>query len=88
MVNNQVGAFSLDGLQVANYQFFYESPVGVIDREQAERRLVRQGQVHQVFRYDLIVKGSADAKILRFHREGESLLKSLLRNPSKVLEYD
>ena len=81
VVNNKVGAFSLDGLQVANYCFFYESPVSPIDREQAERRLRRQGQVRKVMQYDLIVRGSADSKILDFHAEGEALMTALLRNP-------
>lgn len=84
VVNNKVGAFSLDGLQVANYSFFYESPVSPIDREQAERRLRRQGQKRKVFQYDLIVRGSADSKILEFHKEGEALMTVLLRNPGML----
>lgn len=88
VVNNKVGAFSLDGLQVANYCVFYESPVSNIDREQAERRLRRQGQTRKVFQYDLIVKGSVDAKILKFHAEGQSLLNTLLRRPALITEKD
>lgn len=84
VVNNRLGAFSLDGLQVANYSFFYESPVSPIDREQAERRTLRQGQRFKVFRYDVIVHGSADQKILDFHKEGESLTRGLLRDPSML----
>lgn len=85
-INNQVGAYSLDGLQVANYEFFFESPVGAIDREQAERRIKRQGQKHRtVFYYDLIVSGTVDEKILQFHREGRDLFKSLLVNPKALL---
>jgi hypothetical protein len=86
VLNNKVGAFSLDGLQVANYAYFYESPVSPIDREQAERRLRRQGQLLKVFQYDIIVRGSADQKILDFHAEGESLMKALLRDPSILLK--
>lgn len=81
VVQNRVGALSLDGLQIANYCFFYESPVGVIDREQAERRLRRQGQTRKVFQYDLVVRGSMDARILQYHKQGEDLLKALLRKP-------
>lgn len=84
VLNNKVGAFSLDGLQVANYCYFYESPVSPIDREQAERRLRRQGQKRKVFQYDIIVRGSADQKILDFHAEGEALMTALLRNPSML----
>lgn len=86
ILQNQLGAFSLDGLQkVANYTFFYESPVPVITRKQAERRLLRDGQDHTVFQYDLIMRNSADEKILAFHKEGHDLFKAVLRNP-KVLD--
>lgn len=86
VINNKVGNFSLDGLQrVANYSMFYESPVAVIDREQAERRLVRDGQEHCVFQYDLLMKNSRDERIRQFHREGGNLYDALLKNPSEVL---
>ena len=64
---------------------FFESPVSVIDREQAERRLRRDGQEHTVFQYDPVVRGSVDRKILHFHAEGEDLMQALLRDPEKVL---
>lgn len=87
VINNQVGAYSLDGLQVANYEFFFESPVSVIDREQAERRVLRKGQKHKkVFLYDLVVLDTVDEKILQFHKEGKDLFKALLANPARVLE--
>ncbi len=87
VINHRVGAYSMDGLQdVANYLFFYESPVSSIDREQAERRLRRQGQKRTVFQYDVIVKGSADAKILAYHKEGADLVAALLHDPGGVLK--
>jgi len=86
VINNKVGAFSLDGLQdVANYTFVYESPVSSIDREQLERRLVRQGQKRTVFQYDLLVEKTVDQKIRDYHKEGEALFDALLRNPAKAL---
>jgi SNF2 family DNA or RNA helicase len=86
VIQNQVGAYSIDSLQhSANYLFFAESPIDVISREQAERRLVRQGQKHKVFIYDLIVSGTVDQKILDYHSEGFNLFEELMRNPSKVL---
>jgi len=86
VINSRVGAYSMDGLQdVANYVFFYESPVSSIDREQAERRVRRDGQKKTVFQYDIIVRGSADAKILSFHKEGADLVKALLHDPQGVL---
>jgi SNF2 family DNA or RNA helicase len=86
VVNNQVGAYSLDGLQVANYEFFFESPLSVIDRSQAEKRIVRQGQLHKCFLYDLIVEGTVDERILEFHQEGRDLFKALLSDPARVLK--
>lgn len=86
VVNNQVGAYSLDGLQVANYEVFFESPLSVIDREQAERRIIRQGQKHsKCFLYDPVVQDTVDEKILEFHQEGRDLFNALLREPSRVL---
>jgi len=83
VVNNRVGAYALDGLQAANYLFFYETPVGVIDREQAEKRVRRPGQQHFVYQYDLVVRGSADARILEYHGEGRELYKELTAAPEK-----
>jgi SNF2 family DNA or RNA helicase len=84
VLNNRVGAYSLDGLQdVANYTLFYESPVSVIDREQAERRLRRDGQKFKVFQYDLVVEDTMDRNILAYHREGDDLLEALRKNPRR-----
>lgn len=84
-VQNRVGAYSLDELKVANYGVFFESPVPAIDRVQAEKRLIRPGQLHKVFWFDLIVKGSVERRIREFHHEGGSLFKALLRDPARVL---
>jgi len=86
VINTKVGSMSLDGLQdVANYTFFYESPLSSIDREQAERRLIRQGQRRKVFQYDLLVENTVDQKIREYHAEGEALFDALLRNPARTL---
>lgn len=86
IVNHKVGAYSLDGLQVANYVFVYESPVSCIDREQMERRVRRTGQKHKVFQYDLVVRGSMDAKILKYIQQGRDLYDAILRDPSVARE--
>lgn len=86
VVNNQLAAMSLDGLQeVANYAFFYESPVGAIDRVQAERRLIRDGQKRKVFQYDLMVAKTVDEKIRLHHEEGDDIFKALMRSPEDML---
>lgn len=86
VINNKIGAYSLDGLQTANYLFVVESPVGCIDREQMERRLVRQGQQRAVFIYDMVVSGTMDERILNFHKDGADLFAALLRDPSRVID--
>lgn len=85
VINNRVGAYSLDGLQVANYEFHYESALSVIDRSQAEKRIVRKGQTRKCFIYDLVAECTVDAKILEYHREGKSLFDALLANPREML---
>ena len=86
VVNNKVGAYSIDGLQdVANYLFFYESPVSVIDREQAEKRVKRQGQRRRVIQYDLVVPDSVDQRILDFHKEGKDLMAAIRKDPKQLL---
>lgn len=85
VIQNDLGAYSLDGLQVANYEFFFESPVSATIREQAERRIIRQGQKHKnCFLYDLIVQGTVDEAILEFHQEGRELFKALLADPARM----
>lgn len=87
VVNNKVGAMSIDGLQkVASYDFEFEAPLSVIDWEQARRRLVRDGQKHKVFQYSLQVKGTVDERIREYHAEGEDMFKALLRDPATVLK--
>jgi hypothetical protein len=87
VLNSRIGAYSLDGLQeVANYTMFYESPVGCIDRSQAEKRVRRQGQKRIVFEYDFVTKGTLDKRILSFHKDGTDLLAALRANPKSLLE--
>lgn len=83
VIQNKVGAYSIDGLQkAANYGFIYESPISVIDREQLEHRLIRQGQKHKVFLYDLVVPKSVDERILEFHAEGQDIMAAVRKNPN------
>jgi hypothetical protein len=84
VVNWRKGAMG-PNWQVANYKFFFESPVSSIDREEAERRCFRQGQKLPGFMYDMMARGTVDARILEFHASGESLFKSLLRDPYGIV---
>jgi hypothetical protein len=84
VVNHMLGAEALN-LQVANYLWVYESPVGVIARKQMERRVDRPGQTKTVFMSDLVTRGTVDERILEFHREGEDLKKVLMRDPGRLI---
>ena len=72
-------------LQQASYCFFYESPVGAIDRDQCERRIWRQGQRNKCFVYDLVMQGSVDAKILDFHNKAANLFEAIVKDPSVII---
>jgi SNF2 family DNA or RNA helicase len=86
VLQNKLGAFSLDGLQeVANYVFIYESPVSVIERKQLEKRVNRPGQKRIVHQYDLIVPNSVDERILELHKEGVDLMTAIRKNPGLLL---
>jgi SNF2 family DNA or RNA helicase len=86
VLQSKLGAYSLDGLQeVANYLFYYESPVPVIDRRQSEKRIKRPGQKRRVYQYDLVCQGTVDEKILTFHKEGSDLMRSVRKDPRVLL---
>ena len=77
--NSKSGGVGLN-LQVANYEFFYESPVSPIVRSQAEKRCHRTGQTRKTFIYSIIVKGSVEEKIEEFIEEGKDLFKELVES--------
>jgi hypothetical protein len=80
LVNHNIGAFSLN-LQCANYAFFYESPVGCIPRDQAQRRIWRTGQTLKVTIVDLVVIGGVEERIREFHKEGGDIFAAMARKP-------
>jgi SNF2 family DNA or RNA helicase len=78
VLSNSAGGYGLN-LQNAKYGIYFESPVGAILRKQTEKRFDRQYSLHKtVILYDLIVRGTVDESILRFHAEGRSLWKAIL----------
>ncbi len=78
VLNDKIGSSSLN-LQFANYACFFEQPESAIDRQQAERRIWRPGQVNPVTYYDLFIKGTYDEAMFKSNQAGENLLKKLLR---------
>lgn len=86
VLSNSAGGYGLN-LQNAKYGIYYESPVGAILRKQTEKRFDRQYSLHRsVTLFDLIVRGTADQKILDFHAEGRSLWKSILNDGPHVID--
>ncbi len=85
--NWRKGSMGLN-LQAASYMFFYESPVSGVERYESEGRIYRSGQNHKSMIYDLLVRDSADQKILDFHAESKSLFKSLVEDPAKYFSGD
>lgn len=77
VINSASGAMGLN-LQVANFVFYYESPVSPQVRDQATGRVARSGQTKTVYEYDLVVKDSVEEKILEFLKEGKDLLDELI----------
>ena len=77
VINSKSGSSSLN-LQGANYIVFFEQPDSPIDRQQAERRVWRPGQLRRVFIYDLFMRGTYDQRIFNSNKAGENLLKQLL----------
>jgi SNF2 family DNA or RNA helicase len=72
-------------LQIAKYLIFYESPVPVITRKQAERRIERQESQHsKVFVYDLLVRGTVDERILAFHKQGKDLFRAIIDGKERI----
>lgn len=85
VLNSAVGAFGLN-LQFARYLIFYESPVRLITRKQAERRVERQGSHHErVFIYDLLVRGTVDQQIREYHRQGTELFEAIVNGTVRGL---
>jgi SNF2 family DNA or RNA helicase len=83
IVNNQMAIGG--NWQVAKYGIYYESPVSPIMRKQSRRRFERQDSEHdKVFQYDLLVRGTMDEAILKWHAEGEGLFDAIIRGRAKV----
>lgn len=87
VVNARLGAMSLN-LQIANYQFDFENPVGCIDKEQMDKRLPRKGQTRTVYKKELICFGTMDQRILNFHATGENMFDAIVRQPNLLLARD
>jgi hypothetical protein len=71
-------------LSAANYLCFFESPVSVIARRQAEARPLARGDRPLVI--DDLVCAPIEAKLLDFVREGQSLRDALIKDPKEIAQ--
>lgn len=77
VLNSKSGSSALN-LQHASYIVFFEEPDSPIDRQQAERRVWRPGQMKRVLCYDLLVSGTVDHRLHAANQSGKDLLRQLL----------
>lgn len=79
-INSAAGGTGLDGIQdVANFQVFFECPPDPIRRQQMEKRVDRSGQKQDtVYRWDLVMRDTVDARLLGFCRQGRKLKEAIL----------
>ncbi len=79
VMNSESGGTGTDGLQEkASILIFYESPESPLTRQQVIKRIVRPGNKKSCYIYDLVMRRSADAKILKFYEEGKSLHEAIV----------
>lgn len=71
LVCNGAASFGLN-LQHCSRTVFFETPP-LIERRQAEKRTHRNGQTETTFFWDLLVRGTLDARVLAAQRDGKSL---------------
>lgn len=65
VMNSAAGGTGNDGLQkVARYMFMYETPTNPTERKQVIKRIHRPGQTMRTFIYDMVTRGSGDARVL------------------------
>jgi SNF2 family DNA or RNA helicase len=64
---------------VCNYCVYYETPSSPIVRKQSEKRFPREGQLHKVFIYDLVMDGTIDNDVLSDLQSGIDFANKLLR---------
>lgn len=84
LVMSSAGSAGLN-LQIARYLIFFESPVPVITRKQVERRVERQFSEHDtVFLYDIVAKGTYDARVLKAHAEGGDLFRAIIDGKARA----
>ena len=66
-------------LQFANYCFFYETPITVRHRMQAEKRIHREGQTNTCYYYDFVALNTYDERDLYNLRNGIEYFNKLMK---------
>jgi len=83
ITNSRSGGAGLN-LQCAQFVVFFESPVSVIVRKQAEKRVHRSGQTKTVYHYDLQVKDSIEERITDGLKKNINILDAILDGSEKL----
>lgn len=74
---------------LANYMFFFESPVSPISRTQTKGRIRRRNSKYRRAYYtDVVLKNSVDERIQEFLEQGKDLYRALLEKPGLMFGAD
>ena len=75
-LNQMSGAFGLDWIQEADYEFYLSNDFSPERRSQAEDRIHRGSQKRQKFIYDYCIQGTIDERVKRALDQGIDLIRS------------
>lgn len=84
VMNSAAGGTGNDGLQkAARYMFMYETPTSPTERKQTVKRIHRPGQTMRTFVYDMVMRGTSDARVLVDLQEGIDTHESVVSGRRK-----
>lgn len=75
-LNQMSGAFGLDWVQEADYEFYLSNDFSPERRSQAEDRVHRGSQKRQKFIYDYCIRGTIDERVKRALDQGIDLIRT------------
>jgi len=83
VANYKAGSAGGNFQEVANYEYFFESPPDPITRSQAEKRVHRPGQKKRVYIYDPMMPNWIEKRILESLKEGRDLYEAVCEGKVK-----
>lgn len=87
VINNAVGNMAID-LSCTDYMAFIESPVSATIREQAEARPMAEARQGKILFMDDLICSPVEERILRYAKEGKSLLSNLIFQEARAGLFD